>query len=95
MNNLYFTKVEYVEDSQAGLRIKVRIPSVDLYDDPLNEDWPWAFPLLPKHLHINPKVGECVLVILEAPQQKFGGRYSRQTASDHCSLPAWSVFDVP
>lgn len=75
MNNLYFTKVEYVEDSQAGLRIKVRIPSVDLYDDPLNEDWPWAFPLLPKHLHINPKVGESVLVILEDPQAPKGNRF--------------------
>ena len=75
MNNIYFLKVEYVEDSQAGLRIKVKIPTIDTYEDPLNEDWPWAFPLLPKHLHINPKVGECVLVILENPDAPKGNRF--------------------
>lgn len=75
MNNIYFLKVEYVEDSQAGLRIKVKIPTIDLYDDPLDENWPWAFPLLPKHLHINPKVGECVLVFLENPEAAKGNRF--------------------
>ena len=73
--NFYFSKVEYVEDTQAGLRIKAKIPSVDLFDDPLNEDWPWAFPLLPKHLHINPKVGECVIIILEDPKAPKGNRF--------------------
>lgn len=75
MNNILLLKVEYVEDDQAGLRIKVRVPAVDLYDDPRNEEWPWAFPLLPKHLHVNPKVGECVLVILEDPNAPSGTRF--------------------
>lgn len=75
MNNIYFLKVEYVEDDQAGLRIKVKIPTIDLEDDPLDKNWPWAFPLLPKHLHINPKVGECVLVFLEDPKSPKGNRF--------------------
>lgn len=75
MNNIYFLKVEYVEDDQAGLRIKVKIPTIDLEDDPLDKNWPWAFPLLPKHLHINPKVGECVLVFLEDPKAPKGNRF--------------------
>lgn len=75
MNNIFYLKVEYVEDNQAGLRIKVKIPSIDVWDDPRNEEWPWAFPLLPKHLHVNPKVGECVLVILENPEAPRGNRF--------------------
>ena len=62
-NNYIFRECEVlsVNDDQGGLRIKVRI---DPEDNMLPiERIPFCFPLLPKHFHINPKVGEMVLVI--------------------------------
>lgn len=63
-----------VEDDNEGLRIKVRI---DPDDDNLRyiEDLPYVFPLLPKMLHVNPKVGECVMVILSTQGDTSGNRY--------------------
>lgn len=63
-----------VEDDQAGLRIKVRIEPED-GDIKYIEDLPYAFPLLPKLIHVNPKVGECVLVILSTMGQTNGDRW--------------------
>lgn len=63
-----------VEDDNAGLRIKVRIDPDD-GDVQYVEDLPYAFPLLPKLLHVNPKVGECVLVILSTQGQSNGNRW--------------------
>ena len=51
-----------VIDDKAGLRIKVRIHPDDS-DCPTIDDLPFCYPLMPKHFHINPKVGEMVLVI--------------------------------
>lgn len=51
-----------VIDDKAGLRIKVRIHPDDS-DCETIDDLPFCYPLLPKHFHINPKVGEMVLVI--------------------------------
>ena len=50
-----------VNDDTGGLRIKVRLDPED-NDEPI-EKIPYCFPLLPKHFHINPKVGEMVLVM--------------------------------
>lgn len=63
-----------VEDDSEGLRIKVRI---DPDDDNIKyiEDLPYTFPLLPKMLHVNPKVGECVMVILSTQGDTSGNRY--------------------
>lgn len=63
-----------VEDDNEGLRIKVRI---DPDDDNVRyiEDLPYVFPLLPKMLHVNPKVGECVMVILSTQGDTSGNRY--------------------
>lgn len=58
-----YAKVLSVMDDQAGLRIKVRLPE-DATAYPRDEDLPYCFPLLPKHIHLNPKIGECVLIIL-------------------------------
>lgn len=63
-----------VEDDNAGLRIKVRI-SPDDGDIQYIDDLPYAFPLLPKLIHVNPKVGECVLVILSTQGQSNGNRW--------------------
>lgn len=62
-------KVVYVEggsipklqDSADALRIKVRVDSDG--DDIETRNLPWAFPAIPKFLHVIPKVGECVMVL--------------------------------
>lgn len=56
-------KVISVDDKYNGCRIKVRLGGLDA--DKLDDELPFCFPLLPKLIHINPKVGEMVLVILE------------------------------
>ena len=60
-----FGRVVNVDDEHAGGRIQVRTP----YDNPieLDKNLPWCAPLLPKMLHIIPKVGECVLVVSMSP----------------------------
>ena len=75
--NFYFCRVESVFDENDGLRIKVRIPTIDPLerDDPGLKRVPYAFPLLPKHLHVNPRVGEMVLVFLHNPNAPKGGRF--------------------
>lgn len=60
----YICKVEHVYDGQDGLRIKVRIPYHDA-DKATIDELPYAFPLLPKHLHVNPQVGETVIVFTQ------------------------------
>lgn len=69
-----FCQVLYVYDDQAGLRIKVRLK---YEDSEISEDrnLPYCYPLLPKMLHVNPKVGELVLVILQAQGQSKGNRF--------------------
>ena len=50
-----------ISRNSFGRRIKVR-----LYEDPKNlkeDELPWVWPLLPKHLQVIPKVGEMVLVL--------------------------------
>lgn len=50
-----------VIDDTGGLRIKVRFVPED--NRTHTKELPYCYPLLPKHFHINPKVGEMVLVI--------------------------------
>lgn len=60
---IYISRVEKVIDDNDGLRIQARIP---YYDSELeSEELPFAFPLLPKFLHVNPKIGEGVLIITQ------------------------------
>lgn len=56
-----FGRVTNIDDPHGGDRIQVRTT----FDNPLekNKDLPYYIPLLPKMLHIKPKVGELVLVI--------------------------------
>lgn len=63
-----------VDDDKAGLRIKVRLDPED-GDVEYLEDLPYVFPLLPKMLHVNPKVGECVMVILSSQGEYKGNRF--------------------
>lgn len=58
-----------VYDSSEGYRIKVRIPGTTEMDKPV-EDLPYCFPLLPKLILVNPKVGEKVMVFFQKPNSK-------------------------
>ena len=60
-----FGRVTNVIDKHGGGRIQVRTP----FDNTIgkDEDLPYYDPLLPKMLHIIPKVGEMVLVFSMAP----------------------------
>ena len=60
-----FGKVTSVNDPHGGGRIQVRTP----YDNTVenDENLPYYFPLLPKMLHVIPKVGEMVLVFSMVP----------------------------
>lgn len=68
------TKVVSVKDDKGGNRIKVRITPYDsIYQN--DEELPFCFPLLPKYVHVYPKVGECVLVIWQNPDSKSSQRF--------------------
>lgn len=68
-----FGFVKNINDPAMGGRIQVRVPGDDLkYTD---DELPWAFPLLPKMLHIMPKVGETVMVINRQLGNGRSGRY--------------------
>lgn len=54
-------QVVSVDDETDGGRIRARVLPEDR--DLSNSEIPYAFPLLPKMLHIKPKVGEAVMVI--------------------------------
>lgn len=58
-----FAKAEVVsvDDEYAGGRIKAIITS----KDKRKKEAVWAFPALPKMMHVKPKVGECVIIFTE------------------------------
>ena len=61
-----------IDPANAG-RIQVRVPYDDLKKS--DEDLEWAFPLLPKMLHIQPKIGETVMIITRDFDNERSGRY--------------------
>lgn len=75
-NQLLFRLCEVLSviDDNDGLRIKVRLYPEDVKYKTI-EELPYCFPILPKHLHINPKVGECVLVFLSTINQSESNRF--------------------
>lgn len=56
-------KVISVDDEYMGCRIKVRLGGLDANKS--DEELPYCSPLMPKLIHIFPKVGEMVLIFLE------------------------------
>lgn len=56
-----FGKVTNVDDPHGGGRVQVRTVYDNIRGE--NKELPWYIPLLPKMLHVRPKVGELVLVI--------------------------------
>lgn len=71
--NISIGKVVSIADEFDGGRLKVKIIPED---NRINDaDLPYAFPLLPKLLHIRPKVGESVLIISAIEGDNRGQRY--------------------
>lgn len=74
--------VEYVDDESKALRVKVRIhpfdDGKDITKEPSSENdnngVPWCFPLLPKMIHVNPRVGELVVVFCQQPDSPYSQR---------------------
>ena len=60
-------------DEYDGFRIKARIFGED--DEKHDSELPFAFPLLPKMMHILPKVGEAVIIISNSFKPPYGQRY--------------------
>ena len=63
--------VQSIYDENDGGRIKVSISP----DDDYMAEIPWAFPLLPKMLHVKPKIGEAVLIITSDDKNTNSQRY--------------------
>jgi hypothetical protein len=70
---MYYGEVVSIVDPTDGGRIKVRI--ADLDDKTLNDDLPYAYPAIPKFLHIYPQVGEVVRVFLQDIRYRQRGRH--------------------
>jgi hypothetical protein len=67
-------KVLSTDDDYRGSRIKVRLGGLDS-DIKNDADLPYCFPLLPKLIHIIPKVNEMVLVILQKSDSGKSNRF--------------------
>jgi hypothetical protein len=72
VSDISIAKVVSIDDSCDGNRIKVRIKGVD--DKILDNDLPFAFPLLPKFINIVPAVGESVFLFLLNHDNKHDNR---------------------
>ena len=72
MLNVYVGYVSDVKDAACGQRITAVIPS-DEGKSP--NTIPPAFPLLPKMIHIVPKIGEAVIVFVANDDEPNGQRY--------------------
>lgn len=72
-NILKIAKVIQNNDENCGFRIKARIFSED--DNLSDNELPYAFPLLPKMMHVLPKIGEAVLIISTKTSFPYGQRY--------------------
>jgi hypothetical protein len=87
-----------VYDNTDGDRIKVRISPVD--NNKTDDELPYALPLLPKMLHIKPKVGEWVIIILTETDNSLSTRHyvgpiisqPQYTEEDSDALNALSLY---
>ena len=69
----YIGKVVSIDDPSDGGRIVARIVSADRHKG--DNELPMAYPLMPKFLHIRPKVGEYVIIICEDVDRDNSQRY--------------------
>lgn len=73
IKNIYWAEVISIADSTEGGRIQVRIPDLD--SKTINENLPWAYPMLPKFFHLYPKIGEVVRIFIEDIEYPQRSRY--------------------
>jgi hypothetical protein len=73
INGVRFCKVISISDDTDADRIKVRLSPED--NNKSDTELDFAFPILPKMLHIKPKVGEAVLVLLATMNDGNSQRY--------------------
>lgn len=66
-------QVVNIFDDTDGGRIKVKLSPED--DRVKDEDLPYVYPLMPKMIHVKPKIGEFVLVILTEAGNGYSNRY--------------------
>lgn len=93
----YLAEVVDTHDDNGAGRIRAFIPTIDgdikmKNDKPLRiSDVPYAFPLLPKHLHVVPRIGEAVLVTT----QKLGDMATRFYIGPLISQPYHMDWESP
>ena len=73
ISNVRFCKVLSIDDDTDADRIKVRLSPED--NSKTLDELDYAFPLLPKMLHVKPKVGEAVAVLLGINNDGNSQRY--------------------
>lgn len=76
MDNDYIlreAKVISVDDEYKGNRIKVRLGGMDA--NKIDDELPYCYPLLPNLIHIRPKEGEAVFIVLEKNGSQTTNRY--------------------
>lgn len=76
MDNDYIlreAKVISVDDEYKGNRIKVRLGGLDA--NKIDNELPYCYPLLPNLIHIRPKEGEAVFILLEKNGSQTTNRY--------------------
>jgi hypothetical protein len=70
---IYYGEVVDIIDPTDGGRIRVKIPDLD--NKTSNPDLPWCYPMLPKFVHVFPKVGEYVRIFIEDVKYPQRSRY--------------------
>ncbi len=73
IRNIYYGEVVSVKDDVEGGRIKVRIPDLD--NKTVDDQLPFAYPAIPKFIHMYPQVGEVVRVFIEDVRYPQRGRH--------------------
>ena len=73
IQNVRYCRVISIDDETGSDRIKVRLSPED--NDKSNEELAYAFPLLPKMIHVKPKVGEGVFIFLAVSNVGDSQRY--------------------
>lgn len=72
-HGISFGVVVNTKDPANAGRIQVRLPGSDLHTE--DKNLPWAFPLLPKMIHIQPKEGETVMIINRVVGNEYSDRF--------------------
>ena len=70
---IYYGEVISIDDPTDGGRIMVKIPDFDNKTD--NADLPWCYPIMPRFIHIFPKVGEMVRIWIEDIKYPLRSRF--------------------